>query len=89
MNPTADLSQIQNRAYEIFLERNGQNGNSHEDWLQAEQEILEQPRGTIKIKSGSNIGAPKKIDSGENSGVPEEMFKAEQRVARIPKRKSI
>jgi hypothetical protein len=32
--------QIQLRAYEIYLERNGAPGNPMEDWVRAEREIL-------------------------------------------------
>jgi len=34
------LEQIQIRAYEIYLERQGAPGNQIEDWLQAERELL-------------------------------------------------
>jgi hypothetical protein len=34
------LEQIQVRAYEIYLERQGAPGNQIEDWLQAERELL-------------------------------------------------
>lgn len=30
------------RAYQLYLDRGGEPGNAEEDWLQAEQEILEQ-----------------------------------------------
>ena len=36
-SPTAE--QIQQRAYEIYLERGGSEGNDIEDWLQAEREL--------------------------------------------------
>jgi hypothetical protein len=32
--------QIQLRAYEIYLERNGAPGNPTEDWVRAEREVL-------------------------------------------------
>jgi hypothetical protein len=35
------LQQIQVRAYEIYLERQGAPGSQIEDWLQAERELLE------------------------------------------------
>lgn len=35
------LEQIQVRAYEIYLERQGAPGNQIEDWLRAERELLE------------------------------------------------
>ena len=34
--------EIRNRAYELYMLRGGQPGYELEDWLQAEQEILEQ-----------------------------------------------
>ncbi len=34
------LEQIQVRAYEIYLERQGAPGSQIEDWLQAERELL-------------------------------------------------
>ena len=34
------LEQIQVRAFEIYLERQGAPGNQIEDWLQAERELL-------------------------------------------------
>jgi hypothetical protein len=33
---------IERRAYEIFLRRNGEHGHDREDWLQAENEILDE-----------------------------------------------
>ncbi len=36
-SPTTE--QIQQRAYEIYLERGGEDGNDTEDWLQAEREL--------------------------------------------------
>ena len=35
------LEQIQQRAYEIFLERRGAPGNEMEDWLRAERELAQ------------------------------------------------
>ena len=32
--------QIRQRAYEIYLQRGGQDGSALDDWFQAEQEIL-------------------------------------------------
>ena len=47
------LEQIQVRAYEIYLERQGAPGNQTEDWLQAERELLEggptKPRKSTRI----------------------------------------
>ncbi|HEV7511784.1 MAG TPA: DUF2934 domain-containing protein [Candidatus Acidoferrum sp.] len=35
--PTSE--EIQSRAYQIYMERGGADGNDLEDWLQAEQEL--------------------------------------------------
>ncbi len=40
--------QIRIRAHEIWLKRGGQDGSAKEDWLQAEQEILNEPNETRK-----------------------------------------
>ena len=32
--------EIRERAYEIYLERNGSPGDQHQDWLTAEREVL-------------------------------------------------
>ena len=32
--------QIENRAYEIYLSRGGENGSDQEDWFRAERELL-------------------------------------------------
>ena len=39
---------IAQRAYEIYLERNGAPGNPLEDWVRAEHEILQKPRKSAK-----------------------------------------
>ena len=49
------LEQIQVRAYEIYLERQGAPGSQIEDWLQAERELLE--GGPTKPRK--NIRSPK------------------------------
>jgi len=40
--------QIELRAYEIYLERNGAPGNPLEDWVRAEREVLQKPRKNAK-----------------------------------------
>jgi hypothetical protein len=45
---TPSAEQIQMRAYEIFLERDGAPGNALEDWIQAERELLAKP---VKAKA--------------------------------------
>jgi hypothetical protein len=39
---------IAQRAYEIYLERNGAPGNPLEDWVRAEHEILQKTRKSAK-----------------------------------------
>ncbi|HXJ05894.1 MAG TPA: DUF2934 domain-containing protein [Candidatus Acidoferrum sp.] len=39
---------IAQRAYEIYLERNGAPGNPLEDWVRAEHEILQKSRRSPK-----------------------------------------
>jgi outer membrane protein TolC len=34
--------QIQRRAYELYVERGNQSGSELDDWLQAEQEVLQE-----------------------------------------------
>jgi hypothetical protein len=41
---------IARRAYEIYLQRGGQNGQDVEDWLRAEKEISGQP-ADVQAKS--------------------------------------
>src|SRR5262249_60547350 len=36
---------ISRRAYEIYLDRGSEHGHDHEDWLQAETEILDELTG--------------------------------------------
>ena len=36
--------QIRNRAYEFYLQRGCQPGHDRNDWLQAEQELLQPPK---------------------------------------------
>ncbi len=47
---------IANRAYELFLARGGQHGHDLDDWLQAEQELLDTMRSHMRdIKRGTDI----------------------------------
>jgi len=41
---TAPAEEIRRRAYEIYLERGGQEGREVDDWLQAERELEGQER---------------------------------------------
>jgi DUF2934 family protein len=48
---------IANRAYDLFLARGGEHGHDLDDWLQAEQELLEATRSrTRDIKGGTAAG---------------------------------
>ena len=44
------IEEIEQRAYEIYLERGGEEGRSVEDWITAEKELSELPE-----KSESSI----------------------------------
>jgi hypothetical protein len=47
---------IAKRAYELFLARGGENGHDLDDWLQAEQELLDTVRSLMRdIKRGTDI----------------------------------
>ena len=48
---------IEKRAYELFLARGGENGHDLDDWLQAEQELLDAARSQVRdIKGGTTAG---------------------------------
>jgi hypothetical protein len=42
--------QIQRRAYELYVERGNQSGSELDDWLQAEEEILQAQENAIASK---------------------------------------
>lgn len=46
------VEQIEQRAYELYLERGGEDGHDLANWLAAEKELTESPEQ-------SNSGAPK------------------------------
>jgi hypothetical protein len=48
---TPTPEQIQMRAYEIYLERDGAPGNALEDWIQAERELLDKPLKAKALRS--------------------------------------
>jgi hypothetical protein len=51
--PSENLSleeQIQRRAYELYVERGNQSGSEIDDWLQAEEEILERREQELAAK---------------------------------------
>ena len=41
-----DRERIASRAYELYVARGGQHGRALEDWLEAEQELLDATRRT-------------------------------------------
>jgi hypothetical protein len=45
-NRTSLVSEINRRAYEIYLERGGQHGSDVSDWIDAERELSHKPVGT-------------------------------------------
>jgi hypothetical protein len=44
--------QIQQRAYEIYLQRQGAPGNPLQDWIQAERELLANPPKAARSTNG-------------------------------------
>jgi Protein of unknown function (DUF2934) len=61
--PTHDKSdksvpreQIELRAYEIFLQRGGSDGNELEDWLRAERELLGDQASAASETPDANTG---------------------------------
>lgn len=48
---------IAQRAYEIYLERNGAPGNPLEDWVRAEREILAKSKRSTKPKKAAATAA--------------------------------
>jgi hypothetical protein len=53
--PAPTTEQVQLRAYEIYLERQGAPGNEFEDWIRAERELL----ANSKPKTRKSAGSPK------------------------------
>ena len=51
------MEQIQLRAYQIYLQRNGAPGNPFEDWTRAERELLAQPPKSTKPRRPSKTKA--------------------------------
>jgi len=45
---------IARRAYELFLERGGEDGHDVDDWLQAERELLEAARTRSRTTSSED-----------------------------------
>jgi len=56
--PTAE--QIEKRAYELYLERGGQDGRSLEDWLAAEKELTELSEQSVPVTPRSRAASTSK-----------------------------
>lgn len=52
-HPTRE--EIELRAYQIYLERGGAQGNDVEDWLQAERELLERHEKTSRMSKAAAV----------------------------------
>jgi hypothetical protein len=46
---------IQQRAYEIYLERNGAPGDPLDDWVRAERELLAKPKRASKKPAATAV----------------------------------
>ena len=53
-------TEVERRAYELYLERGGEDGHDVDDWIRAERELgaqvgtLVEPRRTVERSSGSD-----------------------------------
>lgn len=45
-NKEVSKEAIAHRAYELYVQRNGERGNDVEDWLKAERQLSAEPIGT-------------------------------------------
>jgi hypothetical protein len=52
-NEQPTVQQITRRAYQLYLERGGQDGNDVKDWLTAEQELREPVGEVTKAKAAT------------------------------------
>ena len=50
---------IANRAYELFLARGGGHGHDAEDWLAAEQELMDRRQVTRRVGAAPIDGSPR------------------------------
>jgi hypothetical protein len=55
MKPSHD--EIAERAFQIYLERNGAQGDPMQDWIRAEQELSAKPKTTRKKSKVVSIAA--------------------------------
>jgi hypothetical protein len=49
MDTTTLHENVRQKAYELYLQRGGIQGNDQEDWFRAEQEVLNHSKSKIKI----------------------------------------
>ena len=54
---------IARRAYEIYVQRGGENGKDVEDWLRAEKEISGKPADLPARSNGRSKLVPRQIDN--------------------------
>ena len=57
--------EIEHRAYEIYLERGGEDGRDLEDWLAAEKELTE-----LSEQSASGTPSARAASAGQGSTLP-------------------
>ena len=50
-NKLPTTEQIERRAYELYVERGGENGRDVDDWLAAEEELTELPEQSVSGRS--------------------------------------
>jgi hypothetical protein len=48
MDSTTLQESVKQKAYELYLQRGGVQGNAQEDWFRAEQEVLKQIKSKVK-----------------------------------------
>lgn len=70
LQPSHDA--IRDRAYQIYLSRNGAPGNSMTDWLQAEMELREEMTATTATTGGTTTKVVNTRQVSANTVVPKE-----------------
>jgi HSP20 family protein len=72
------LDAVRERAYDLFLSRNGAGGSDFDDWVQAERELLGVAMGELKERDGEyevDVTLPGfKADEVELSATPRELI---------------
>jgi hypothetical protein len=62
--------QIEARAYEIYLQRGGEDGRHDDDWLQAEQDLLDEYAASSAPKTATAAASSGGSASPGNSTAP-------------------